>query len=77
MLSKEGTPVLSGTLPAFEIFLTKMEKLAKVKPRLKPFIDEGLKFAYKYYKRMDDTDAYVIAMCMCVSSQMTDAKNTS
>ena len=63
MLSKEETPVLAGAIPAFEIFLTKMEKLAEVKPHLKLFIDEGLSFAYKYYNRMDQTNAYVIAMC--------------
>jgi hypothetical protein len=63
MLSKEETPVLAGVLPAFEIFLTKWEKLATVKYWLKPWIDVGLSWAYKYYKRMDLTNAYVIAMC--------------
>lgn len=63
MLSKEETPVLAGAIPAFEIFLTKMEQLAELKPHLKPFIKEGLSFAYKYYKRMDGTSAYIIAMC--------------
>ena len=63
MLSKEETPILAGTLPAFEIFLTKLETLAKVKPRLKNFIEEGLTFAKKYYRGMDDTGAYIVAMC--------------
>ena len=64
MLSNEMTPVLAGVIPAFEIFLTKMEKLAEAKPHLNSFITEGLSFAYKYYKRMDNTIAYIIAMCM-------------
>jgi hypothetical protein len=63
MLSKEETPVLAGTVPVFEIFLTKLETLAKAKPRLKDCIEEGLRFAKKYYQRMDDTGAYVVSMC--------------
>jgi hypothetical protein len=43
--------------------MTAWENKAKATPRLKPFIDIGLKWAEKYYKRMDDTRAYVIAMC--------------
>lgn len=66
MLSKEETPVLAGVLPSFEIFLTKWEKLATVKLWLKPWIDEGLSWAYKHYNRMDQTSAYVIAMCKFV-----------
>jgi hypothetical protein len=62
MLSGEATPVLA--IPAFEIFLTKMEKLAETKPHLDSCIKEGLSFAYGYYKPMDNTNAYIIAMCM-------------
>jgi hypothetical protein len=63
-MSKEKTPVLAGTIPSFERFMTSWEKLAK-KPEnkhLAPAIKVGLKFAYKYYKKMDDTIAYVLAM---------------
>jgi hypothetical protein len=63
MLSGDKTPVLAGVIPAFEIFLSKWEKLAVAKPRLKPWIDEGLKWTTKYYRRLDSSDAYVIAMC--------------
>jgi hypothetical protein len=63
LLSNEKTPVLAGVLPMFEIFLIKWETLARNKTRLAPLIDEGLKWAYKYYQRMDLTDAYVVAMC--------------
>jgi hypothetical protein len=64
MVSKEETPVLAGVLPAFEIFITKWETLAKMKPWLKPWIDEDLFWANKYYLHMDQTNAYVIAMCI-------------
>jgi hypothetical protein len=61
-MSKEATPVLSGSIPAFEMFMSSWEQLADKIPRLKPFIDEGLTWALKYYERMDRTDAYIIAM---------------
>lgn len=64
-MSKEKTPVLAGTIPSFERFMTSWEKLAK-KPEnqhLAPAINVGLKFAYKYYNKMDDTSAYIVAMC--------------
>jgi hypothetical protein len=63
ILSNDQTPVLAGVIPAFEIFLTKWEKLAVAKPWLKPWIDVGLLWAIKYYRRFDSCDAYVIAMC--------------
>jgi hypothetical protein len=63
MLSKEKTPVLAGVIPVFEIFMSKWETLAEKRLWLKPFIDEGLKWAEKYYIRMDKTTAYVVAMC--------------
>ena len=61
-MSKESTPILSGSIPAFEMFMSSWEQLAEKIPRLKPFIDEGLKWAFKYYERMDRTDAYIVAM---------------
>jgi hypothetical protein len=67
MLAKEQTPVLAGVIPVFEIFMTKWEVLASKKPWLKPFINEGLKWAEKYYIRSDLTNAYVIAMCEFVN----------
>lgn len=39
------------------------ETLGSTIPRMKPWTDIGLKWATKYYKRMDETRAYVIAMC--------------
>jgi hypothetical protein len=63
-MSREETPVLAGSLPAFEMFMTAWEKLGETHVRLTPMIDIGLKWAKKYYCRMDDTKAYVLAMGM-------------
>ena len=57
------TPVLSGAIPSFELFMTQWEKLGDEHLNLKAWTDIGLKWATKYYKRMDDTDTYVISMC--------------
>lgn len=43
--------------------MTAWESKANKTPRLRPYIDVGLKWAKKYYKRMDNTRAYVVAMC--------------
>lgn len=77
IFSKEATPVLAGAIPAFEIFLTKMEKLAETKANLNPFITEGLKFAYSYYNRMDNTSAYIVAMCKSFFPIMEPPQHTN
>jgi hypothetical protein len=61
-MSREETPVLAGTLPAFEMFMSAWERLAENHPRLGPFIEIGLHWARKYYCRMDQTRAYIVAM---------------
>jgi hypothetical protein len=55
--------MLAGVIPSFEMLMTHWEKLAKDMPRLQRYIQPGLTSAYKYYKRMDETKAYIIAMC--------------
>jgi len=61
-MSSERTPILSGAIPAFEMFMTKWEKIANIE-HLKPLVEPGLEWATRYYRRMDDTRAYVISMC--------------
>ena len=61
-MSGEKVPILSGAIPSFEIFMTKWEILKK-DPRTKSLVEAGLEWAYKYYDRMDNTKAYVVAMC--------------
>ena len=43
--------------------MTKWEKLGEQHQTLKPWTDIGVKWATKYYDRMDETNAYVITMC--------------
>jgi hypothetical protein len=62
-MSKETTPILSGTIPAFELFMSKWERLFMDFPRVKPLVAPGLEWATKYYRKMDRTKAYIIAMC--------------
>ena len=62
-MSKEKTLVLAGAVPTFECFMTSWERLAEKNQHLAPAIKVGLKFTYKYYKRMDSTDAYMVSMC--------------
>jgi hypothetical protein len=62
-MSRERTPVLSGAIPAFEMFMTAWEQLGQKHPRMSRWTKIGIKWAAKYYTKMDDTRAYVIAMC--------------
>jgi hypothetical protein len=64
-MSKEKMPVLAGVIPMFECFMSSWETLARVKENrhLKDALEMGLEFAKKYYNKMDNTNAFVIAMC--------------
>jgi hypothetical protein len=62
-MSKDKTPVLAGAIPSFERFMSQWERIAEKNLHLAPAIKIGLDFANKYYKRMDDTNAYVVSMC--------------
>lgn len=46
--------------------MTEWEILGKEHDILKPWTDIGLRWATKYYVRMDDTEAYVLTMCKLV-----------
>ncbi|KAG6913421.1 hypothetical protein DXG01_006954 [Tephrocybe rancida] len=59
MVSKK-LPVLSLAIPAFEKFMSQLEKLIKEQPRLVPIILPALTRAIKYYKKMDNTTAYLV-----------------
>jgi hypothetical protein len=62
-MSSESMPVVSRAIIYFEIFMEDLENLGKKYHELSPFTDATLKWAYKYYRRMDDSDVYVITMC--------------
>jgi hypothetical protein len=61
MLS-ESMPILCGSIASFELLMAKWERLGKEHPELQYWTRVGLLWVQKYYKQMDDTDAYVIAM---------------
>src|SRR6267378_1888480 len=62
-MSSETTPILSRAIPDFEMFMTEWERLGADCPELKFWMEIGLRWAKKYYVKMDETDAYVVAMC--------------
>jgi hypothetical protein len=47
------------------------ERLGKKHEILRPWTDIGLRWATKYYVRMDDTEAYVLTMCKFVRRLIT------
>ena len=52
----------------FELYMLKWEKLANKHSHMKPIIQEGLNWAYKYYNQMDNMKAYIVAMCKQIKS---------
>jgi hypothetical protein len=63
-MSEESTPVLSGAIPSFEMFMTAWEQLSAKNNELVQLVKPGLDLAYKYYGRMDRSPSYIIAMHM-------------
>jgi hypothetical protein len=70
VMSAEVSPSLAGVIPCFEHFMYMWERLGKMEPKLTPYTDEGLKWATKYYNRMDNSRAYVVAMRKTHSSSL-------
>jgi hypothetical protein len=68
VMSNESTPVLSGAIPAFETFMMQWEHICENHEDTRHWVDVGLSWAETYYRRMDCTKAYVIAMRELVSS---------
>lgn len=62
-MSGESLPVLSHAVPSFETLIAQWEHLTENEPRFAPYINIGLEYARKYYRRMGETNAYAIAMC--------------
>jgi hypothetical protein len=63
-MSSENTP---GAIPAFEIFIASWKAMPNDadlrSENICKFLRPGLAIAEKYYNKMVDTDAYIIAMC--------------
>jgi hypothetical protein len=70
-MSSESMPVLCGAIASFELLMTKWEQLGEEHPELKYWTQISLHWAQKYYKQMDDTDAYVITMSRSLFSDYT------
>ena len=56
-------PVLLHGVIALEEYMTDLETLGKDFPVLKPWTAIGVDWGTKYYTQMDNTKAYVVAMC--------------
>ena len=61
-MSTESMPVMCGAIASFELLMTKWERLGKEHPQLWYGTQIGLRWVKKYYKQMDDTNAYAITM---------------
>jgi hypothetical protein len=61
-MSAERTPILSGAIPCFEMFMAAWEQLGQRNPHLAQWTSVGILWAVKYYSKMDNTCAYVISM---------------
>jgi hypothetical protein len=68
VMSGESMPILSGAIPAFEMFMTQWEQIQDNQEDTREWVEVGLSWATTYYGRMDLTQAYVIAMCELVSA---------
>jgi len=62
-LANKRTPTLGNVIPHWECFVTALKEYRTHLPCLKLILDEGLAWATTYYSRMDNTKAYIIAMC--------------
>lgn len=54
---------LGSAIPCLELLMSAWEALQATNPHVKPWIEVGLDWATRYYKRMDETRAYAVAMC--------------
>ena len=57
--------------------MTLWETTSKKHEILRPWTDVGLEWAAKYYVRMDDTDAYVLAMCKFIPGSLQQSDHLS
>ena len=55
-MSAKWTLILSGTIPAFEMFMMAWEQLGEKHPQLVRWMVIGIEWANKYYLKMDKTD---------------------
>lgn len=63
IMAGEKLPSLCGMIPAIEMFMSGWDDLCQKEQHLKLFIQPGLEYAVKYYRAIDKTSSYAIAMC--------------
>ncbi|EIW74484.1 hypothetical protein CONPUDRAFT_36856, partial [Coniophora puteana RWD-64-598 SS2] len=61
-MSSESLPRLGRAAAYLELLIYGWDHVGQVDPRAKPFADLGSNKAYEYYRRTDNSDAYVISM---------------
>lgn len=61
-MSTESMPVMCSAIASFELLMTKCEQLGEEHLQLQYWTQISLRWAKKYYKQMDDTNAYAIMM---------------
>jgi hypothetical protein len=80
-MSSENTPILAATIPAFELFLSAWEAMKAdedlVEENVASIITPGLNLAKSYYKKLEDSNAYIIAMCEWCSAFHAQSANSS
>ncbi|KAF9519743.1 hypothetical protein BS47DRAFT_1481925 [Hydnum rufescens UP504] len=64
LMSGEATPILSGTLPAFQSLQNRWEEHMAKNPDVTPFVLEGMEQLNQYHEKAGKTRAYVIAMAL-------------
>jgi hypothetical protein len=59
-MSTENTPILAGSIPAFELFISSWKSMLAdtdlQNENIAQFIQPSLDIATNYYKKMGDTD---------------------
>ena len=67
LCSTTRSPTLHQVIPALERLVTKWEKKAQ-DPKYSLFHDAlkaGINKLNKYYKKLDNSDAYILSLCTC------------
>ncbi|KAG6374918.1 hypothetical protein JVT61DRAFT_3661 [Boletus reticuloceps] len=63
ILEHKSLPRLGKYVPAIEFFMRAWGRFGDDKHHLQPFIKPGLNKVKTYYNKMENSPAYLIAMC--------------
>jgi hypothetical protein len=76
-MTGETTPILSGTIPAFQSLQDRWQDHARKHPDVSKYVVEGMTWLNKYHEKAGRTRAYVIAMgewyslCLTLTAELT------